>query len=62
MKIVKSIIFAIVDLITLIYGVGLFFLGVDEGGAKLAYGACLIALFFLIRLWRKEYRERTTEY
>ncbi len=57
----------ILDIFLLCGGVYTFSLGLSDalresrGGLPMAVGSILIALFFLIRLWRKEYRERNSQ-
>ncbi len=62
------ILFIIVDSITLGLGTYIFLFGLRSlinhpsyGGQDIPFGAVLIILFFLIRHWRKEYRERNQE-
>ncbi len=61
------ILFAVIDFITL--GVGGYFFSIglgmclkdSQGVGEIGIGGFLIALFFLIRLWRKEYKERNKD-
>ena len=59
------ILFIVIDIITLGLGTYIFLFGLRSlinnplyGGVDIPFGAVLIILFFLIRLWRKEYRKR----
>jgi uncharacterized membrane protein YqjE len=56
------ILFAVIDFITLIYGIFSVTYGlvhsIEDNRGQVTTGITLIVLFFLIRLWRKEYRER----
>ena len=68
-NVIYFILFAIIDFFTLAFGTATFVSGIFtliskqySGGRDIAAtGALLVVCFFLIRLWRKEYRERNTE-
>lgn len=62
------ILFVVIDTITLGLGTYIFLFGLCSlinnplyGGTDMPFGAVLIISFFLIRLWRKEYKNRNTE-
>ncbi|WP_375561790.1 hypothetical protein ACE193_04345 [Bernardetia sp. OM2101] len=61
------ILFAVIDFITLGFGGYFFSIGLgsclrdNRGVGEMGIGGVLIVLFFLIRLWRKEYRERNSD-
>ncbi|WP_338766698.1 hypothetical protein WAF17_04335 [Bernardetia sp. ABR2-2B] len=42
-------------------GLGAAIIGESNGVTAMAIGGVFIALFILIRLWRKEYRERNSD-
>jgi hypothetical protein len=62
------ILFIIIDIITLGFGTYLFSHGLRSlihhpsyGGFDIPSGSFLIVLYFLIRIWKKEYKERDSE-
>ncbi|WP_338766700.1 hypothetical protein WAF17_04340 [Bernardetia sp. ABR2-2B] len=62
------ILFIVIDIITLGLGTYIFLFGVRSlinhpsyGGQDMPLGAVLIILFFLTRLWRKEYKTQKNE-
>lgn len=67
-KIKYVILFIVVDIITLCFGTHMFFYGLrslinhpSSGGYDIPQGAALIVLYFLVRIWKKEYRKRNSE-
>lgn len=61
------ILFAVIDFITLGIGGYIFSIGLgmclkdSQGVVEIGIGGFLISLFFLIRLWRKEYKEKNID-